>query len=302
MPTPETARADDDEWDILSGVGYTALVVAAWRAIDAAGPRPLARDDYARHFVTACADPHLTSLLANPPTSVDGGAFPRLYGVQTRFFDEFFCSAADAGIRQAVILAAGLDSRAYRLAWPAGATVFELDLPKILEFKAHVLAGRGAKPSGQRREVAADLRQDWSVPLRAAGFQPDEPAAWSVEGLLPYLTGAAQDLLFARLDQLSAPGSRVAVGALGSLCNADAFAALVAAHPDLNASGGIDFSALTYDDPDRSDPADWLTQRGWQVQFVGTTVELQARYGRSALDVDNRIDRVLRSRYVLAAR
>ncbi len=145
-----TTRSDDDEWDIVSSVGYTALLVAGWRALHAMSAQPLVRDEYAQHFITASADPYLTGLLADPGTSEGATAFPRLYGVQTRFFDEFFSSAADLGIRQAVIVAAGLDSRAYRLEWPSGTTVFEVDQPKVLEFKRRVLAehgGRARRPS-----------------------------------------------------------------------------------------------------------------------------------------------------------
>ncbi len=167
-----TVRSDDDEWDIVTSVGYTALLVAGWRALHAKSSQPLVRDEYARHFITASADPYLTDLLADPGTSEGATAFPRLYGVQTRFFDEFFCSAADRGIRQAVIVAAGLDSRAYRLDWPSGTTVFEIDQPKVLEFKVRVLAEQAAEPTADRRNVAADLRDDWSIPLRAAGFNP----------------------------------------------------------------------------------------------------------------------------------
>ena len=173
----DSIRSDDDDWDIISSVGYTALLVAGWRALHAVGAQPLARDDYAKQFVAASADPYLTGLLANPGTSEGAAVFPRLYGVQTKFFDEFFRSAGDRGIRQAVIVAAGLDSRAYRLHWPAGTTVFEIDQPKVLEFKRRVLSDRGAEPTADRREVAADLRDDWSIPLRAAGFDPQRPTS-----------------------------------------------------------------------------------------------------------------------------
>lgn len=142
-----TTRFDDDEWDIVSSVGYTALLVAGWRALHAMSAQPLVRDDYAKDFITASADPYLMSLLADPRTSEGATAFPRLYGVQTRFFDEFFSSAADRGIRQAVIVAAGLDSRAYRLNWPSDTTVFEVDQPKVLEFNRRVLAERAAEPT-----------------------------------------------------------------------------------------------------------------------------------------------------------
>ena len=127
----EVVRSDDDTWGITGGVGYTALVVAGWRALHTAGPHPIARDEYARGFVTASADQYLTGLLADPPTAADAAVFPRLYGVQTRFFDEFFGAATRAGIRQAVIVAAGLDCRAYRLPWPVDTTLFELDQPGL---------------------------------------------------------------------------------------------------------------------------------------------------------------------------
>ncbi|HEY0229085.1 MAG TPA: class I SAM-dependent methyltransferase, partial [Mycobacterium sp.] len=216
--TPEfgSQRSDEDEWDIVSSVGYTALLVAGWRALHALAPHPLVRDEYAKDFVAASQDPYLADVLANPGTSEDETAFPRLYGVQTRFFDEFFESASDAGIRQAVIVAAGLDTRAYRLEWLDGTTVFEIDLPKVLEFKAQVLGQQGAEPKAHRSEVAADLRTDWSRELEAAGFDTEIPSAWSVEGILPYLTDDAQNTLFTRISGLSAPGSRIAVGALGS--------------------------------------------------------------------------------------
>jgi methyltransferase (TIGR00027 family) len=297
-----TTRSDDDQWDIVTSVGYTALVVAAWRALYAASRAPLVRDEYAKHFIAASADPYLTGLLANQPQSEEATVFPRLYGAQTRFFDEFFRTAGQVGIRQAVIVAAGLDSRPYRLEWATGTMVFEVDQPKVLEFKARVLAEQGAEPAADRKAVAADLRGDWSIPLKAGGFDPGRPTAWSVEGLLPYLTAAAQDALFARIDQLSAAGSQIAIGALGSQCDREQIAALETSDPEANLSGAIDFSALTYDDHDRADPAEWLAAHGWAIRDVSSNPQLQARYGRTPADVDLRVDRVLHSQYVTAVR
>ncbi len=300
--TPEfgSLRSDDDHWDIVSSVGYTALLVAGWRALHAVSPQPLVRDEYAKLFIAASQDPYLARVLANPGTSDDETAFPRLYGVQTRFFDDFFASAADAGIRQAVIVAAGLDSRAYRLEWPYGTTVFEVDLPKVLEFKARVLSEQGAVPKASRSEVAADLRTDWPTPLKAAGFDPHKPSAWSVEGVLPYLTDDAQNALFTRISELCAPGSRVAVGALGSRLGREQLAALETTHPGVNMSGGVDFSALTYEP--KTDPAEWLAAHGWAVEPVRNTLELQAGYGLTPPDVDVKIDSFMRSQYITATR
>jgi methyltransferase (TIGR00027 family) len=293
-------RSDDDHWDIVSGVGYTALLVAGWRALHAVSPQPLVRDEYAKLFTAASQDPYLAGLLANPGTTDDETAFPRLYGVQTRFFDDFFTSAGDAGIRQAVIVAAGLDSRAYRLEWPNGTTVFEVDLSRVLEFKARVLGERGVAPKARRSEVAADLRTDWPTPLKAAGFDPQSPSAWSVEGVLPYLTDDAQSAFFTRISELCAPGSRVAVGALGTRLDREQLAALETTHPGVNMSGDVDFSALTYET--NADPAEWLAAHGWSVEPVRNTLELQAGYGMTPPDVDVKINSFMRSQYITATR
>ncbi|HXO81128.1 MAG TPA: class I SAM-dependent methyltransferase [Mycobacterium sp.] len=295
-------RSDDDTWDIVSSVGYTALLVAGWRALHAASDHPLVRDDYAKYFIAASADPFLNGALADPGTSEGAVTFPRLYGVQTRFFDEFFSSAAQRGIRQAVIVAAGLDSRAYRLTWPTGTTVFEVDQPKVLEFKASVLAQHAAEPSADRRDVAADLRDDWSVPLRDRGFDTSVSTAWSVEGILPYLTGDAQDTLFGRITELSAPGSRLGIGALGSCLDQDRLAALESSYPGLNLSGDVNFSTLTYDDAAKTKPAQWLTDHGWTVDPVQTNPELQREYGRTPAQVDMDLDEIMHSEYITATR
>ena len=300
VTTPGWARSDHDQWDIVSGVGYTALMVAGWRAVHALSPQPLAEDPYAAVFIAASGDPYWTGQLADPPSSEHATTFPRLYGVQTRFFDDFFVAATGDGIRQAVIVAAGLDSRAYRLAWPAGTTVFEVDQPQVLEFKTRVLAERGVQPTATRKEAAADLRDDWASTLRAAGFDAGRPTAWSVEGLLPYLTGPAQHALFARIGELSAPGSRVAVGALGSRLDSGQLAELEATYPGVNMAGDVDFSALTYHD--EADTADWLSRHGWTVDPVKTNPELQAGYGRTPPEVDRRIDSIMQSQYITATR
>lgn len=293
-------RSDDDHWDIVSGVGYTALLVAGWRALHAVSPRPLVCDEYAKLFIAAAQDPYLAGVLANPGNTDNETAYPRLYGVQTRFFDDFFGAAGQAGIRQAVIVAAGLDSRAYRLEWLDGTTVFEVDLPKVLDFKARVLGEHGATPRARRKEVAADLRTDWATPLQAAGFDPHRPSAWSVEGVLPYLTDDAQDTLFTRITRLCAPGSRIAVGALGSRLDREHLTALETTHPGVNVSGNVDFSALTYET--KTDPAAWLAAHGWTVEPVRTNPELQAGYGRTPPAVDVEIDRCMHSQYITATR
>ena len=216
-----SARSPGDSWAITESVGATALGVAAARAAETARPDPLIRDPFA-HLLVSAAGPVWAELAAG--TSAPYGddyrgrrldQMARSYqAVRTHYFDGYFGAAASAGIRQVVILAAGLDSRAYRLDWPSGTTVFEIDQPKVLAYKAATLDAHGAVPAATRHAVAVDLRDDWPAALIDAGFQPRHATAWLAEGLLPYLPAEAQDRLFEMVTALSAAGSRIAVEAL----------------------------------------------------------------------------------------
>ena len=274
-------RTEGDTWDIVSSVGATALGVAAFRAIETALPDAMIRDDCARLFVDAAGDAQFTEIVDDPTTI---GTLPRIMGLRTKFFDEFFDTAAAAGIRQAVILAAGLDARSYRLDWPAGSTTFEIDQPRVLEFKQRVLDDNEIPPRATLRTVSVDLRDDWPAALTAAGFDPNQPTAWSAEGLLPYLPGAAQDALFERVDQLSAPGSRLAVeqfpfdpAEIGRIQEA------VTTAFERNPFGDLDVTELFYDDA-RTDPSGWLTGHGWSITG-SSVVELAARYGQEVPEI-----------------
>jgi methyltransferase (TIGR00027 family) len=209
------ARTDGDTWDLASSVGATATGVAASRALASKQPNPLINDPYADALVKAVGLEHLNKLADGELESGDDPLFTReqmceQIAVRTRFFDDFFISAVSAGIRQAVILASGLDTRAYRLPWPPEAAVFEIDQPQVIEFKSSVLADLGAEPTVDRRTVPIDLRDDWPAALRDSGFDPTVPTAWIAEGLLIYLPPEAQDRLFDNITALSAPGSRLA--------------------------------------------------------------------------------------------
>jgi len=175
-------RTDDDSWDITTSVGATALFVATARALEAQKPDPLANDPFAEIFCRAVGGSAADVLDGNDPDhqlkTPDWGAyFVNFQGARTRYFDDYFRRAAAAGVGQVVILAAGLDSRAYRLPWPDGTTIFELDRPQILDFKREVLAERGATPNAERREIAVDLRDDWPQALRDNGFEATKPSA-----------------------------------------------------------------------------------------------------------------------------
>ncbi|OBK54490.1 class I SAM-dependent methyltransferase [Mycobacterium kubicae] len=213
-------RTDNDTWDITQSVGSTALGVAAARAAETESDNPLINDPFARVFVEAAgagmwsiyADPELMAKAAeiDPQVRTRAQLLIDFMATRTAFFDEFFLGAADAGVRQVVILASGLDARAWRLPWPDGTVVYELDQPKVLEFKNSTLQQHGATPTARLVNIAVDLRQDWPKALQDAGFDPTQPAAWSAEGLVRYLPAQAQDLLFERIVALSAPGSWLA--------------------------------------------------------------------------------------------
>ena len=191
-------------------------MVAAARAIASREPNAIIDDPFAEPLVRAVGLDFFNRLLDGEIglSDDDGGAATRLMtnvmAVRTRFFDDFFTEATAAGIRQAVILASGLDARAYRLQWPAGTVVYEIDQPKVIEFKNATMASIGAKPTAERRAVSIDLREDWPAALRRNGFDDTKPTAWSAEGLLVYLPPEAQDRLFDDITALSAPGSRLA--------------------------------------------------------------------------------------------
>jgi len=292
------ARTDGDTWDIVTSVGYTALAVAAARALDAKLDPPLAHDEYAEKFVAAAGEPQLAQAVAAGDISGLAGANAGWVGVRTRFFDNFFADAAGAGVRQVVILAAGLDARAYRLPWPTGTTVFEVDQPRVLEFKDQVLAGADAGPAAGRVPVAVDLRDDWPNALVGAGFDPEQATAWALEGLLPYLPGVAQDALFEKLHELSAPGSRIAAE-LGPLPGEIAqFERDMPSHAD--SPGQPKVSELWYDDP-RRDTTSWLAERGWTVAGIDL-VEAAVGYGRPFGEIPRSFETLLRTKFFTATR
>jgi methyltransferase (TIGR00027 family) len=212
-------RTDNDTWDLATSVGATATMVAAARARATNAERPLIDDRFAEPLVRAVGVDFLTRWATGQldPADVDGPEAPwgmqqmtNLLTARTRYFDAFFVDAANTGIRQAVILASGLDARGYRLSWPAGTVVFEIDQPEVLAFKAATLADLKAEPTATVRDVPIDLRHDWPAALCDAGFDPGRPSAWIAEGLLAFLPSDAQDRLFDNITALSADGSRLA--------------------------------------------------------------------------------------------
>ena len=279
-------RSDTDTWDLASSVGATATMVAAARAVATEDANPIIDDPFAAPLVRAVGIDFFTRVVDGQVTPADVGETGNAelqtetdsLAVRTRFFDEFFLNAAAAGIGQAVILAAGLDARAYRLAWPPGTVVYEIDQPKVVEFKTATMARLGAEPTTERRTVSIDLREDWPTALRESGFDDTKPSAWSAEGLLMYLPPEAQDRLFDHITALSAPGSQLAteyhpdtgptMAERGQAMN-DRWA---------NMGCDVDLSGLFYEG-ERNNVAEYLGDRGWQV-VARARRELFSEYGR----------------------
>jgi methyltransferase (TIGR00027 family) len=305
-------RTDDDTWDLATSVGATATGVAVGRALASRGPNPLIDDPLAEPLVRAVCVDFFTRLASGEldPADVDDNAefgmqrMRDMMAIRTRFFDDFFIEAADAGIRQAVILAAGLDARAYRLAWPAGTTVYEVDQPRVIEFKTSTLNDLGVAPTTDRRGVAIDLRHDWPEALRRAGLDPTEPTAWSAEGLLPFLPPEAQDALLDNITLLSAAGSRLATENLPDASRSvPMMADRMREATDAWRKHGFDveMTDLWYGG-DRNDVVEYLSVRGWAAT-VTDAMELFAAHGFwIQRDVDNQEATFSSLGYVTATR
>jgi methyltransferase (TIGR00027 family) len=291
--------------------------VAAARAADTESENPLVNDPFARIFVDTAGEgvwnwyeaPELPAEVveAEPELPLRMRSLVDYFASRTAFFDTFFLDATRAGIRQVVILAAGLDARAWRLPWPDGTTVYELDQPRVLDFKVSTLAEHGAEPACNRVGVPVDLRQDWPTALQQAGFDASSPSAWLAEGLMMYLPAAAEELLFSRVHGLTATGSRIAVEALGPnfadpetrARQRERMERVQALMAKADPGRQVPRSDELWYFEEREDVGDWLRRHGWEVT-VTPSVELMAGYGR---EVPKRIeDATPRNLFVSAQR
>jgi methyltransferase (TIGR00027 family) len=269
-------RTDNDTWDLATSVGATATMVAAARAIATRAKNPLVEDRFAEPLVRAVGVDFFTRWATGDLATADLDDdesdwklehMPDAMAARTRFFDTFFREATRGGIRQAVILASGLDARAYRLDWPAGMTVFEVDQPQVIAFKSATLTDLGATPTAIRRTVAIDLRHDWPTALVEAGFDRSRPTAWIAEGLFGYLPPEAQDRLLDNISALSVDGSRLATEAVPNMSQVDLDRAremMRKATEKWRAHGfELEFADLGYEG-ERNDVAAYLHELGWR--------------------------------------
>jgi methyltransferase (TIGR00027 family) len=254
----------------LPGVSKTAVWVAGMRVAEGRRPDRLFDDPLASAFLAAAAGEGVGSVEDDLPT-VDLRGADDLIAVRTASFDRQAAEACAAGVRQVVLVAAGLDTRAYRMDWPAGVTLFELDFPQVFAFKEPVIAASGLPTRCERVTVPVDLRADWTAPLAAAGFSATEPAVWLVEGLLPYLDGDDTTRLLGAIDTLSAQGSRVAF---------DHIEPVAADRPIVRTVSDVvrDLGAELW--TTKESPGSWLAARDWRVRETPMP-ELAESYGRS---------------------
>ncbi|MDR3080805.1 MAG: SAM-dependent methyltransferase [Streptomyces sp.] len=252
-----------------SGVWATAVRVARVRARETRRENPLFLDPLAEAFAVAGGLP----VDGEPPRAPVDDAARRRWGavalsivVRTRFLDELLRDAADAGCRQVVLLGVGMDSRAYRLDWPSGTRLFEIDTAEPLDFKESVLRAERAEPRCERITVPVDLREDWPGALAAAGHDPALPTVWIAEGLLIYLPQDAVDRLLGQVGELSATGSRMGL-TLGQPGVIERFA------QDTGTPASMWVSEMP------PDPVAWLAGLGWDARAY-TLRERAAAYGR----------------------
>lgn len=191
----------------MQEIERTALWVAGIRALETERDNALFKDPFARRLAGEDGVEGLRQSFAN------GCSLPPAIEVRTRWLDDQIALSLSGGMRQAVIVGAGLDARTYRLSWPAGTRVFEVDHPEILAYKANKLAD--ATPSCDFISVAADLREGWPETLAMNGFDAQRPTLWLAEGLLCYFKAEHVHALLARIDSLSAPGSLLLADILG---------------------------------------------------------------------------------------
>jgi methyltransferase (TIGR00027 family) len=256
---------------VLTGVPKTALGVARVRAGESARSDRLFNDPYAAAFVAAMPQAYADAAERSDAARAIGARIAVQVVVRTRFYDDYLLAGTSEGIHQVVLLAAGLDTRAFRLQWPAGTEVFEVDLPDMVDFKEQVMAAAGATSTANRSVVRADLTADWTGALTAAGFDPTQPTAWLIEGLLVYLTHDDAAQLLETVGQLSARGSTLSCEQGRSAMQ---LAQIASAR---KAAGGLEAVSLWQGGIE--DVSAWLGDHGWSVETFDLDA-LAASYGR----------------------
>lgn len=243
----------------------TAFWTAAVRALEHQRPDRLFADPWAQALAGQVG---AAWMAGRPPESV----VPII--LRTRYFDDFLLRIVEQGrVRQVIMLAAGLDTRAYRLAWPEGTRFFELDQENVLDYKAHVLGSAGAKPAGELHSIGNDLKGDWQTPLLNSGFDPEQPAVWLLEGFLFYLPNNVLENILNVVCEIAAPGSWLGFDCINSLVLTSP---LTRKWVEMQAQQGAPWIGSL------DDPIGFLAARGW-LATVSQAGEPGANFGRWTL-------------------
>lgn len=244
--------------------------VAANRALETESPDPLYRDPFARALAGAAGFAMLGAMRAAIGLPMSSAADPYLT-IRTRYFDDALGEAVrDGSVRQVVILASGMDTRAFRLEWPEDLVLFEVDREDVFDYKEAILDRSGARPRCDRRIVRADLTKPWTALLLAAGFDPTGPSAILAEGLVIYLNASEVTSLLSSIRGIACTGSWLGL----DLANQALLeASFMAPYMKRLADAGCPWKFAV------EDPEAWLASHGWR----GTAVTLgapEATYGR----------------------
>jgi methyltransferase (TIGR00027 family) len=298
-------RADNDTWDPATGVGMTATFGATARAV--ATNKGLLNDPFAEPLVRAAGLKYFTRIVDDKLYTADSDNDSAMTGLinilaaHGRFLDDFLAAAGRDGIRQVVILASGLDTRPYRLWWPPGTTVYEIDQPAVVDFKSGVMRGLGAKLTTNRCAVGVDLRRDWLTALRRVGFDVSQRTAWIAENLLVgYLPPAAQDRLLADVTAVSAAGSRFAADYMPTWTRLQLEEGRAFVDSWRDSGLDVDLARLTYAGEYRQ-VGEYLAAHGWET-VERTIVELLGAIGLPTRGRVRPRDLEVTPRYVTATR
>jgi methyltransferase (TIGR00027 family) len=267
----------------------------------------LMKDAFAEPLVNAAGVDYFVRMVDPERLPPDGDDDPVTSGLidilaaHTRFLDEFLADAGRAGIRQVVILASGLDTRPYRLWWPRGTTLYEIDRPQVLDFKSEVLHGMGATLTANRRAVGVDLWRDWPGALRRVGFDAAQPTVWIAEQLLVgYLRPDAQNRLLQDVTAVSAAGSRFAADYLPTWTASQLEAGRAFVDGWRQHGLDVDLARMTYPGDYRHVP-EYLASHGWETA-ERNVVELLTGMGLAELWRGGPDELAVAPRYVTATR
>jgi len=252
-----------------SSLAETAHWTAAARSMETLREDALFADPWAAALAGKAGEAWLARSAGNA-----FGTLPMV--IRTRYFDDFLKEGVwQQGLRQVVILAAGLDTRAYRLEWPTGTILFELDKPEVLAYKQGILDPAGAKPSCERIAVAADLSADWVDSMVENGFTASAPTIWLLEGILFYLPNEIIGTILEQLSSVSAARSRLGFDIINQFTLTSP---LTRAWINMQAMQGAPWIGWM------DDPPGYLGKNGWQAALCQPGAP-QANFGRWTLPV-----------------